>query len=198
MDRGVGRPTSLQLLRDYTTSVRADILANIAQPGRFVEVDDNFLFHIRNRAPDGSIQGLFIHDSRDPALTFTYTAERGRFIEAVGKTLMVMERGTIERTRHPGDSTTFVAFDSYAFDLTSLQPVIDEVRYQTRELTLQQLLTLPADDPRRVSEATRSPRRSTPGSPPRSIRRRWCWPCSCSWAFRARPAKAAGCRSSPR
>ncbi|SON55964.1 lipopolysaccharide ABC transporter permease [Hartmannibacter diazotrophicus] len=148
-----GAPKSLQLLRDYTTAVRADVLTNIAQPGRFMEVDENFVFHIRNRAPDGSVEGLFIYDSRRPDITFTYTAERGRFVEALGKTLMVMENGTIERIKHPGEASTFVAFGSYAFDLSSLQPEGGEVSYKVNELTIDQLLALTPDDPLMKSNA---------------------------------------------
>ncbi len=148
-------PASLQLLRDYTSAVRADILANVVQPGRFVEVDDNFIFHIRDRAGDGSLRGLFIFDTRDPELTFTYTAERGRFIEAMDRTLMIMETGTIERRKAGSSSTTFVAFGSYAFDLTSLKQADTTTVYQANERSLSELLALPADDAWRMRNESR-------------------------------------------
>lgn len=148
-------PASMQKLRDYTTAVRADVIANVAQPGRFVEIDDDFTFHMRNRVGDGSIRGLFIYDARASDLTYTYTAEQGRFIEALGKTLMVMENGTIERRRADTGASTFVAFGSYAFDLSTLQPEVSDRPYEVDERTFAQLLETPADDPYRVANADR-------------------------------------------
>ncbi|WP_181706877.1 LptF/LptG family permease [Chthonobacter rhizosphaerae] len=143
-------PQALQTLRDMTNRIRADVVANVLQPGRFVEIDEDFTFHIRNRAGDGSLEGLFIYDSRDPVFLFTYTAERGRVVEALGRSLVVMENGTIERTRRADQSSTFVAFGSYGFDLSELQPEGTDRPYQVNERTIVELITTPVDDPFRA------------------------------------------------
>lgn len=135
-------PQSLQSLRDLTNAVRADIVASVVQPGRFVDIDDDFTFHIRNRAGDGSLEGLFISDERDPELTYVYTAERGRVLQVMGRTLIVMENGTVERTRRLDRSSTFVAFGSYGFDLTDLVPSNAARPYQLNERTVVDLLSL--------------------------------------------------------
>jgi len=140
-------PQTLQSLRDVTNAIRADIVANVVQPGRFIDIDDDFTFHIRNRAGDGSLEGLFIHDGRDREYEYTYSAERGRIAEIAGRTLIVMEKGTVERTRRAERSSTFVEFGSYAFDLTDLVPADTGKSYQLNERTIGELLTLPADDP---------------------------------------------------
>nr|WP_244636040.1 LptF/LptG family permease [Chthonobacter albigriseus] len=149
-------PQSLQALRDQTNRIRADVVANVVQPGRFVEIDENFTFHIRNRAGDGSLEDLFIYDARDPEFVFTYTAERGRVVNAVEKTLVVMETGTIERTRRDDGSSTYVAFGSYAFDLTELKAAGDKERpYQPNERTITELYGTPLDDPYRKEREDR-------------------------------------------
>lgn len=140
-------PQTLQSLRDVTNAIRADIVANVVQPGRFIDIDDDFTFHIRNRAGDGSLEGLFIHDGRDRQYEYTYSAERGRIAEIAGRTLIVMEKGTVERTRRAERSSTFVEFGSYAFDLTDLVPADTGKSYQLNERTIGELLALPADDP---------------------------------------------------
>jgi lipopolysaccharide export system permease protein len=146
-----GGPLALQNLRDMTNQVRADIVANVIQPGRFVELEDGITFHIRNRAGDGSLEGLFIRDARAGEFVYTYSAERGRVVETLGRTLVVMENGTIERDRVNDGATTFVAFGSYAFDLSELQPDGRPAPYKASERTITQLLATPRDDPYRAS-----------------------------------------------
>ncbi len=144
-------PQALQTLRDMTNRVRADVVANVIQPGRFVDLEGGLTFHIRNRAGDGSLEGLFIRDARSNEFVFTYTAERGRVVETLGRTLVVMENGTIERNAVGGPATTFVAFGSYAFDLSELQPDGKPAPYKVGERTIVDLLATPEDDPYRAS-----------------------------------------------
>jgi lipopolysaccharide export system permease protein len=149
-------PRSLQMLRDFTANVRADVVSSIIEPGQFTSLDENLTFHIRNRGGDGSLQGIFIRDSRDPALEYTYSAARGQVVEALGKTLILMQNGTIERTRPSDGAATFIAFGSYAFDLSELQPEADAPRYRPNELTIDELLAISPDDPRLVGEEGRT------------------------------------------
>src|SRR5690606_23089233 len=59
-------PAALAQLRDEITRVRVDLVANIVRPGRFIEVEDGLTFHIRDRSGDGQLDGLLLHDERDP------------------------------------------------------------------------------------------------------------------------------------
>ena len=59
-------PLSLRVLRDRLTEIRADILTNIVQPGRFTTIGNNLTFHIAGRRPNGLLLGIFIDDQRDP------------------------------------------------------------------------------------------------------------------------------------
>jgi len=131
-------PRALRALADYTSQVRADVVANVIQPGRFTSIEDGFTFHIGDRELDGTLTEIFFHDGRDPDLSFTYTAERGRVEDAFGRTLIVMQNGTIERTDGEG-ATTFIGFDAYAFDLSALQPEDAAATYDQDELSLPDL-----------------------------------------------------------
>lgn len=117
-----GSPMSLRLLRQELTKVNVDLVANIVQPGRFVEIEGGLTFHIRNRAGDGTLAGLFVEDRRDPALAFTYIAEHASIIEMFGKTLLVMRDGVIQRRTTKDGNLSLVDFESYAFDLSGLTP----------------------------------------------------------------------------
>lgn len=115
-------PTLQRTLRDMLTSVNADLVANIIQPGRFSDLDTGLTFHIRNKAGDGTLVGLVIDDRRDDAERKTYLAEEAAVAEAAGSTVLVMTRGTLLRQRGPGGPVSTITFDTYGFDLTDLAP----------------------------------------------------------------------------
>src|SRR5262245_12804072 len=55
-------PWSLRLLRDYIVQVRTNILTQVIQPGQFSSPEDRLTFHIRERALNGELLGLIVHD----------------------------------------------------------------------------------------------------------------------------------------
>ena len=67
----------LRLIEELTTKIHADFIANFARAGAFSELEAGFVFHYRERTPDGSLHGVFMQDRRDPAHITTYIAEAG-------------------------------------------------------------------------------------------------------------------------
>src|ERR1700716_4551966 len=59
-------PWGLRELRRWATEVRADLVSNIVQPGRFIKLEERLTLHIRERRTDGQLLGIFIDDQRDP------------------------------------------------------------------------------------------------------------------------------------
>src|SRR6516164_235695 len=59
-------PWGLRELRRWATEVRADLVSNIVQPGRFLKLEERLTLHIRERRPNGQLLGIFIDDQRDP------------------------------------------------------------------------------------------------------------------------------------
>jgi lipopolysaccharide export system permease protein len=114
-------PQLQQSLRDMLTSVNADLVTNIIQPGRFIDLDAGLTFHIRNKAGDGTLVGLVIDDRRVDTDRKMYLAEEAAVAEAPGATVLVMTRGTLLRQRADG-AVSIVNFDTYGFDLTDLAP----------------------------------------------------------------------------
>jgi lipopolysaccharide export system permease protein len=133
-------PAGLRAVREALSSVRVDLVASIIRPGRFIEIDDGLTFHIRDRAQDGAIAGILLDDERDPARSMTYLAERGTIVEAVGKTLLVMTDGTIQRRTIRNGGLQIVRFDAYAFDLTNLTPEDEAPVYRPSERPTEALL----------------------------------------------------------
>src|ERR1700726_5223184 len=89
-------PLSLRELRDWAAEVRADILTNIVQPGRFTTVSGNLTFHIADRRPNGLLVGIFLDDRRDPKEHATYLAEQGEIVKNDTGSFLVLEKGSVQ------------------------------------------------------------------------------------------------------
>jgi lipopolysaccharide export system permease protein len=112
-------PKCLRELRTLVTKVRADLIANIVQPGRFTPLEGGrLIFHIRERRPNGELLGLFIDDRRDVNERASFLAERGQLIENETGTFLVLEQGSVQRLEAKTRDPTIVQFERYAFDLT--------------------------------------------------------------------------------
>ena len=74
-------PRSLRELRDWAAQVRADILTDIVQPGRFTTIGGNLTFHIADRKQNGLLVGIFVDDRRDSGVHSTYLAEQGEIVK---------------------------------------------------------------------------------------------------------------------
>lgn len=133
-------PGGLAQLRTEITRVRADLVANIVKPGKFINVDSGLTFHIRNRSGNGTLDGLLLHDTRDGETAFTYQADTGNIVEAADRTLLVMQNGTIQRRPKQQGDISIVRFQSYAFDLSNLIPEAGEPVFKASERTTANLL----------------------------------------------------------
>ncbi|WP_289036139.1 LPS export ABC transporter permease LptF [uncultured Roseibium sp.] len=139
-------PLGLGELREEIARVRADLIANIVKPGRFITVEDGLTFHIRNRSGNGNLDGLLLHDTRDEETAFTYQAETGQIIEAADRTLLVMQNGTIQRRPKAEGDISIVRFQSYAFDLSNLIPEASDPVFKASERSTRNLMRPDPDD----------------------------------------------------
>jgi lipopolysaccharide export system permease protein len=143
-------PKALRELRQLAAEVRADFVANIVQPGRFIPLDRGLTFHIRERQADGQLLGVFLDDRRDPKEPSTILAEQGQIVKNDQGTYLFLLNGNIQR--HPADEhdPTIVLFERYAFDLSRMagtpQPISE---YLVREhYTWELLAPSPTDQAR--------------------------------------------------
>ncbi len=139
-------PWSLRALRNWATEVRADILTNIVQPGRFTTIGGNLTFHIADRRPNGLLLGIFFDDRRDPHEHSTYLAEQGEIVKNDNGSFLVLEKGSVQRLEAGQRDPRIVTFDRYPFDLSKFTTGPQSVTYNTREKYLWELMWPPADD----------------------------------------------------
>jgi len=112
-------PRSLQSFRGLITDVNTDLISTFVQEGAFVPIGDQLVFHIRDRRPDGSMEGIFIQDEREPGQSNVYIAENGIILKNPLGTFLVMQNGTIQQRAVENNSMSVIQFESYAFDLST-------------------------------------------------------------------------------
>lgn len=135
------QPWSLQLLREYIVQVRSDLLTQVIQPGRFSSPEANLTFHIRERAVNGDLLGLIMHDARDPKLVQSYLAEHGIIVKQPPSAYLVMTNGHIVRREDPKQPPRIIVFDKYAVDLDRFDQKNEESQFlKPRELYTGELI----------------------------------------------------------
>lgn len=117
-------PASMRALRSFITQVRADLISQVLQPGRFSSPEKGLTFHIRDRSPNGDLLGLLVHDERDDKQVMSYLAERGRIITNDEGSYLVMLGGYVHRynAEEADKNVQIVAFDQNMLDLTEFNP----------------------------------------------------------------------------
>ncbi len=190
-------PWSMRLLREYIVQVRTDILTQVIQPGQFSSPESGLTFHIRERALNGELLGLIVHDTRDKAQSQSYLAERGVIVKREPSNYLVMTDGHIVRRTDKDEPAQIVAFDKYAVDLDRFEKKIDGGRRPEAARALPERAPAPREGQPAVTSRSRASSapscmsarrtRSTP-SPSRSSR-------SPPWGRRVQPAKTASSRS---
>ena len=128
-------PWSMRLLKDYVVQMRTDLLTQVMQPGRFSSPEPDLTFHIRERALNGELLGLVMHDTRDKKLAQSYLAEHGVIVKQPPTAYLVMSTGHIvRRTDNLGEPPQIIAFDRYAVDLDKFESQDNEdAEYRPRE-----------------------------------------------------------------
>ena len=140
-------PKGLRMLRDWLTEVRADVVSNIVQPGRFTSIENGVTIHIRERRANGQLAGIFLDDRRNPKERLTVLAENGELVDNDKGTFLILQKGIVQRHGVDQRDPAMVVFDRYAFDLSQFAAGPQAVKYSIRERYLWQLIVPDPKDP---------------------------------------------------
>src|SRR5437764_1164929 len=140
-------PDGMRRLKQWDADITADVLANILQPGRFAQLDQNLTIRIRERQPGGLLSGIFIDDRRDPNERVSIIADHGTVVKNEGGSFLILEDGNLERFEVGKRDPALVAFGRYAFDMSKFSNQGHDVALGIRERYLWELLSPAVDDP---------------------------------------------------
>ena len=139
-------PWSFGELRDLIMKIRADFITHVVREGTFTTLDDGFIFHYRERGPDGSLRSILMEDRRDPAHITSYIAENGQTMEAGDNNYLVLTKGSVQRHQPDSRDAAIVVFDRYALDLAQFGAEGAGAPTKPRERSTRDLLRLDPND----------------------------------------------------
>lgn len=140
-------PDGMRRIKQWDAEITADVLANILQPGRFSQLDQNLTIRIRERLPGGVLAGVFVDDRRDPKERVSIMADHGTVLKNDRGSFLVLQDGHLERFETDKRDPILVSFDRYAFDMSKFSNRSSDVTYGIRERYLWELISPPPDDP---------------------------------------------------
>jgi lipopolysaccharide export system permease protein len=140
-------PDGLRRLKAWQREITADVLSNVLQVGKFVEIERNLTLRVRERQPGGLLIGVFIDDRRDPKERVTIIAERGTVLKNDRGSFLILDDGTLQRFETGRRDPAFVVFDRNAFDMSKIGNQATNVTYSIRERYLWELFDPDPEDP---------------------------------------------------
>jgi len=139
-------PESLRSLRQWRAQISADVLANVVQPGQFIELG-KLTLRVRERRPGGVLVGVFVDDQRNPAERIDISADHGTVRKTANGTFLILEDGNLQRLEAGKRDPAIVAFKSYAFDLSQFSNSGGDVSYTASEQFTSELISPAPGDP---------------------------------------------------
>jgi lipopolysaccharide export system permease protein len=143
-------PLGLKTLHEWANDVRADLVTNIVQPGRFNSFERGLTFHIRERQANGILLGILVDDRRNPKERSTFLAERGTILKDERGTFLLLENGSVQRMEVEAgrdNDPAIVLYDRYALDLSQAPDNSSSGRNSSRDRFIWELMWPDADDP---------------------------------------------------
>ncbi len=139
-------PWSFGQLRTLIMKIRADFITHVVREGTFTTLDDGFIFHYRDRAPDGSLRSILMEDRRDPTHITSYVAETGQILQAEDNNYLVLTKGSVQRHQPDSRDAAIVVFDRYALDLAQFGSEGENAPLKPRERSTRELFELDHSD----------------------------------------------------
>lgn len=137
-------PESYRMFEELKWHIRFNYSQVLIEDGSFNTVGDNVTVYIRERAPDNSLRGIFVHDNREPNAPVTIMAKRGSLVRIDDSARIVMFDGSRQVLESSSGKYSTLFFDRYSFSIDEFQKAHEERNRDSRELTVLELLNVEA------------------------------------------------------
>ena len=138
-------PAGFRTFKDEQVVMRTDFSHVLLQEGTFNTLVDGLTVYVRVRETDGTLRGILVHDSRDPALEVTMMAESGALVNSPGGLFFLLQNGSRQEVTRTDRGINMLYFDSYSLDLTPLTEQTGDRYREPKERYLHELWGTPRD-----------------------------------------------------
>ena len=112
----------------------------LSHPGSFNDLSEGLTFYADKRGANGSLQGILIHDVRNPESPVTTMAATGQVVESDGQPHMIIFNGRRQEFDRTTGKLSELQFDQYVLDLAALRNTPSSRMTDPREQTVTELL----------------------------------------------------------
>lgn len=138
-------PESYRLFRDLQWDVRYNYSQLVLQEGAFNTVSQNITVYVRERSADGQLQGILVHDNRNPNKPQTWMAARGGLVNTAGGPRVVMFEGSVQEVDRATHQHSILYFDRSTMDLGAARQAVEARYREPRERSLGELFAIEED-----------------------------------------------------
>jgi len=133
-------PVSTGRLAERQNAITANVLSRLLAEGEFLHPSDGVSFYVRDITPSGELSDIFLTDTREPGLNFTYTARKALLLQHEPGPRLVMFDGMLQTLSLDERRLGTTRFDKFAYDLTGMVRRIEARGRGIRELATPELL----------------------------------------------------------
>jgi lipopolysaccharide export system permease protein len=134
-------PVSYRAFKDLQFQIRNDYSAVLLQEGAFNDLGEGLTVYVRERAGDGELRGILVHDSRKADRPVTMMAERGALVRAETGPRVVMVNGNRQEIEHDSRRLSLLYFDRYTVEVSTLTDMAETRWREPKERFLPDLLS---------------------------------------------------------
>ena len=133
-------PSSYRNFKDIQYELRSELGSLLIEEGVFNEVTSGLTVYVRERAEDGTLKGILVHDSRNAEAPITMMAERGAIADGEDGPKVVMAQGNRQELNRATGKLSMLYFDRYTLEVDQLSGQGPDRWRQPRERYLHELI----------------------------------------------------------
>ena len=134
-------PASLKQLQLRETEISQNVTARLLTEGTFLHPTDGVTFYIREIAPDGRMNDVFLSDRRNPNESVTHTAASAYLIRTETGPALVMIDGLTQRLSRPELQLNTTHFADLSYSISGMISAEDRTSAHLRHFNTYEMLT---------------------------------------------------------
>lgn len=139
-------PAANRDLVELQYKVRDSYAVFLARPGNFNDITDGLTFYARKRGSNGALEGILIHDVRNPQGPITIMADTGQVVNNNNdQAQIVIFNGRRQEMDLTTGKLSELGFEQYVLDLNALRNTTTHRLPDPREQSMSELLN-PSDE----------------------------------------------------